>query len=255
MRALRASDLAELSEVAERADVADFDAGVLELLRRHVGFDVALFRRKGDYGRVSVGFDPGLLRAAAPHWRMFIEEWYRLGGEAHVDRHGGVMSDLEMYGEQRFRRLAAYRLFAKPAGDIRCVSLLSRWQGRTVAHLMLGRGQRGRFRDRELDRLRAFAPLIRMSEALRYAQGRVPEAQPSLVPATPAALDSARAAVLSSRERQVASYLELGYSNHQIAVACGTSVYTVRNQLSSAYAKLGVATRAEAVRALLRPQR
>ncbi|MDD9947519.1 MAG: LuxR C-terminal-related transcriptional regulator [Myxococcales bacterium] len=57
---------------------------------------------------------------------------------------------------------------------------------------------------------------------------------------------------LSPRELEVLSYLPLGYTNKQIALALGTSAGTVRNQLSNAYLKLGVACRAEAVGVLLR---
>jgi hypothetical protein len=117
MRPLVASDLAELQEIAERADVAAFEAGLLELVRKHVGFDVALFRRKCDYGAVSEGLDSRLLRSAAPFWPEFVAEWSRIGSFALIDRQQGVTTDLEMYGEQRFRRLLVYRVFAKPAGE------------------------------------------------------------------------------------------------------------------------------------------
>jgi DNA-binding NarL/FixJ family response regulator len=49
----------------------------------------------------------------------------------------------------------------------------------------------------------------------------------------------------------VLSFLRLGYTNAQIARARGNAERTVRNQLSSAYAKLGVSSRAEAVAALM----
>ena len=58
------------------------------------------------------------------------------------------------------------------------------------------------------------------------------------------------APALTSAEREVLSYLHLGYSNAQIAHARGNTERTVRNQLSSAYAKLGVGSRAEAVAVL-----
>jgi DNA-binding CsgD family transcriptional regulator len=54
-------------------------------------------------------------------------------------------------------------------------------------------------------------------------------------------------AALTLREREVLSYLHLGYTNRQIGVALGTKERTVRNQLSRAYEKLGVGSRAEAV--------
>ena len=50
---------------------------------------------------------------------------------------------------------------------------------------------------------------------------------------------------LSRREREIAELVVLGYTNAEIAVALGTSAYTVRNQLSSVFRKAHVSTRAE----------
>ena len=52
---------------------------------------------------------------------------------------------------------------------------------------------------------------------------------------------------LSPRERELVQYLRLGYTNREIALACGTSFRTVRNQLSHLFQKLEVSTRSEAV--------
>jgi DNA-binding CsgD family transcriptional regulator len=52
---------------------------------------------------------------------------------------------------------------------------------------------------------------------------------------------------LSPREREVLSYLHLGYTNREIGIALGTKERTVRNQLSHIYEKMGVGSRAEAV--------
>ena len=64
--------------------------------------------------------------------------------------------------------------------------------------------------------------------------------------ASPAATGVDRLIALTPREREVLGYLRLGYTNAQIACALGSAERTVRNQLSSVYEKLGVATRAEA---------
>ena len=56
-------------------------------------------------------------------------------------------------------------------------------------------------------------------------------------------------AALTPREYEVWSYLHLGYTNEQIALALGSAPRTVRNQLSRVYEKLGVSGRAEAVAA------
>jgi DNA-binding NarL/FixJ family response regulator len=57
------------------------------------------------------------------------------------------------------------------------------------------------------------------------------------------------AEALSAREREVLDFLARGLANKQIALALGISEHTVKFHLSSIYTKLGVANRAEAVRA------
>jgi len=52
---------------------------------------------------------------------------------------------------------------------------------------------------------------------------------------------------LTRREREVLDCLCRGYTNGEIALACGTSVNTVRNQLRVVFRKLGASTRSEAV--------
>lgn len=53
--------------------------------------------------------------------------------------------------------------------------------------------------------------------------------------------------VVTVRERQVLDHLAAGRTNSAIADTLGLSVKTVSNHVSSVFAKLGVATRAEAV--------
>lgn len=55
-------------------------------------------------------------------------------------------------------------------------------------------------------------------------------------------------ASLTRREREVLEYLALGYTNDQIAVACGKAANTVKRQVASLFRKLDVSTRAEAAR-------
>jgi DNA-binding CsgD family transcriptional regulator len=52
---------------------------------------------------------------------------------------------------------------------------------------------------------------------------------------------------LTPRERELLRYLRLGYTNREIAQACGTSFRMVRNQLSRVFDRLEVSTRSEAV--------
>lgn len=61
--------------------------------------------------------------------------------------------------------------------------------------------------------------------------------------------------VLSSREKQVLGLVVLGYTNGQIAEQLFLAQSTVKSHLSSAFAKLGVRSRNEAVSLILDPER
>ena len=50
---------------------------------------------------------------------------------------------------------------------------------------------------------------------------------------------------LTARQQQIIEYLCLGYSNAEIARACGTSMFTVRNHLVRLFERFGVSTRTE----------
>ena len=54
-----------------------------------------------------------------------------------------------------------------------------------------------------------------------------------------------RRPVLTRRERELAAEILKGNNNKAIASALGTSVQTVRNQLTTLYRKLGVSSRLE----------
>lgn len=60
---------------------------------------------------------------------------------------------------------------------------------------------------------------------------------------------------LSSREKQILSLLVMGYMNGQIAAKLFLAESTVKSHLSSAFGKLGVRSRNEAVSLILDPQR
>lgn len=54
----------------------------------------------------------------------------------------------------------------------------------------------------------------------------------------------------AATERELFRWVAAGRTNAEIAALRGRSLATMRNQLHSAYAKLGVANRAEAMRVL-----
>ncbi|HEU4578787.1 MAG TPA: helix-turn-helix transcriptional regulator [Polyangiaceae bacterium] len=236
---LEASELVELAELGSAdTSLADFEQGVFRLVQRHVGFDLGFFRRNRDYGALSAGTDLALMQEIRPLWPTFITEGHALCAACSAQR--GVAVDAEVYGA-RLERLTAYQRLTKPSGMRTGAMLVSQAGGRFIAALLLGR-RSSEFRPAELERLRQFAAFIRLAETWRWVERRAARASAALV--VPESVG------LTERERELLSYLGLGYTNEQIASACGVSPYTVRNQLSRAYSKLGVATRAEAVAAL-----
>jgi DNA-binding NarL/FixJ family response regulator len=60
---------------------------------------------------------------------------------------------------------------------------------------------------------------------------------------------------LSSREKQILALLVMGYMNRQIAAQLFLAESTVKSHLSSAFGKLGVRSRNEAVSLILDPER
>jgi DNA-binding CsgD family transcriptional regulator len=226
-------DLGVLAEIACGATtVADYEREVLAIVQDRVGFDVAFFKRADGLGPVMPGFDPSLQAKLAPRWPVFAEETRDLAAVA--PRQGGVVVDAELFG-RRLERLSYYQELMVPHRGRSTALLFARRRGAVVATLVVGRCT-PTFRARELDYLRAIGPTIALCEATVHVRAPLEHAPPPCLART-----------LTPREHEVLGYLHLGYTNEQIARALGSAPRTVRNQLSSAYAKLGVATRAEAV--------
>lgn len=228
--------LAELAATASEA--APYEAALFSLLQRHVGFDIAFVRRASGRGAFSGGLDRKVLARAEPLWGRFVEETGALRAEAA--RSGrGVVADVDVFGPARIERLAYYRALMKPHDGRSTALAYLTLRGAPLATLVLGRTT-PRFTATELDLVRAMAPTVTLAEAAWACPL-----------SAPAELRHG-AARLSPREREILGYLELGYTNLQIATALGTAPRTVRNQLTAVYDKLGVATRAEAVSAAFR---
>jgi len=187
------------------------------------------------------GLDPAGRPVAAQRWAEMSVECLEMLAPAR--RHGGVIVDSEWFGA-RLGSLAYYDTFMRPhRGRTTLVAFLE-CRGVLSGELALGRCRGSSpFSDADAAVLRRLVPVLSLSRhAYLGGVGKgVCGARLAPVAGAPGCPG------LTAREREVLGYLPLGYTNEQIAVALGSAPRTVRNQLSSAYAKLGVASRAEAV--------
>jgi len=218
----------------------EFDHGVLELFDRQIGIDVGAILTPQGPADAAVGFEPSVRSAMAENRVAITREFGRMLPEAR--RAGGIVVDSEYFGAE-FERLVTYDVIMRPhRGRTTLLGVLSY---RQVSAVALGRcGRSPSFRARDMACLRAAIPVLRVAKHHRLiARGSAHGAARNDDDA------STRSAVarLTPREREVLSYLHLGYTNQQIALALGSSPRTVRNQLSSIYAKLEVSGRTEAV--------
>lgn len=238
MPPLRPEQIAELACGTAQHDA--FELEVLGLLDRQIGADVCFFSRPAGVSPVALGLDPTVRPHAERRWAHMGREIRRLQPEAQ--RQGGVVVDSECFGPE-LPRLLYYDTFMRPhRGRTTLLASLS-YQGRCVSRLVLGRSHGSPdFHERDRALVRELVPTLSLAQHGYLLAASAPGVLPELgVVAAPTV------AVLSPREREVCSYLGLGYTNEQIALALGTAPRTVRNQLSRVYEKLGVSSRAEAV--------
>ena len=106
--------------------------------------------------------------------------------------------------------------------------MLLSWQSRVLGAFILGRKRA--FTPAERGSMCGLAPVFSLGLA---ALSNAPESEPEPL------------SVLTPRERELVSYVRLGYTNKQIALACGISPNTVRNRLAGVFERVGVGSRAE----------
>jgi DNA-binding CsgD family transcriptional regulator len=232
------SQLNELARIATEVDAqAQYENELFDRLERMVGFDVAFFKRQGGPGAVVRGLDYGWLAARERALLDCSHEAFEV--IAAAGRAAGVAVDVHVLGQRRLERLRYYDVLVKPAGGRSSALLPLACLGEHTSTLVLGLGRVHRAREVEL--LEQLAPTLRLCEGARFAREQARHRQRG----------QALPVCLTAAEREVLSFLRLGYTNAEIARARGNAERTVRNQLSSAYAKLGVSSRAEAVAALV----
>lgn len=219
----------EILELARKAPPMDvFRRRVLTVAQRELGADVGLFATATAEGPGSSAFGMDAVQPRLERgWLGFGAEIAPVQAEA---RRAGASTDRRVLGA-RLERTQLYREIMAPLDGGESLFVVPEFGGRKLGFLMLGRTGRRRFSDADVQRAAALAPCLSVS---CVALDR------------PDAERCPPVAHLKGRGRELLEFLELGYTTREIALACGTSPFTVRNQLSALYRQLGVSNRAEA---------
>jgi DNA-binding NarL/FixJ family response regulator len=234
--------LAEAISLGSSANRAgDFLRDGCEFLQRAIGADAFLGILQGQGGWAAEhvqGVSSEMMQRLTSRWATYRAE---LAPVLDAARSAGAAIDVNVMGAS-LERSAYYRELMEPqAARSGAIVMLTHRQSVLGAFVL---GRRRGFSKRDEKRLSEIAPALGLGlAALRALEGE-PCNSGSRVWRTDCDLAEASWA-LSPREREFVEYLCLGYSNKQIALACGLSPNTVRNRLSTVYERLGVSTRAE----------
>jgi DNA-binding CsgD family transcriptional regulator len=186
---------------------APFETGTYE------GMDLTYVRRCVE------GWDPQYSREMAPVVRASIDT----GGATLDSRSLSARSRLAFYADVMEPSRVREGMFAMiRLGDV------------GLALCIHNRTSKLRFSDLSLETIRDLIPLFALGDRMLGKRAQ-------------AFNDEVPIAKLSRREREVAELLTLGYTNREIALALGSSIHTVRNQMASLFRKAGASTRAELV--------
>lgn len=216
--------------LAQLPDAAAFEGAMLLALLQEIGGDVAFLLSDRGPRAVPALRHVGLTTAdrLTDPARVAVYEREIAPVKAAALGAGGAVVDTEVLGRTRAHRAAYFRELAAPLGGQSTLYGVLRVRGRVRWVLGLGACGLGEFGAAAQRRFQNLLPGLAVARA-SYAE------------------TASAAATLSPREREVLEYLCLGYTNAEIGAACGTSAFTVRNQLVSVFHKLGASTRAEAV--------
>lgn len=225
---LTPDDVIELGHVC--AGGPEFFPSLLERLRAAFDCDVAAAHVAAAYPvtrggpLASLGFDAEVRRACARRWFVYLGE---LQPMAHAAVRG-VASDRDAFSAGQRAKKAIYTEFVWPQGDRETHAVYLSLRSRPLAALSLGRraGAGSSSARVELARL---LPALSLAVA---ASGCGP-------------VGSVRGVHLTPQERQVQRGIEAGLSNPEIALSCGSSVNTVRNQVASLLQKLDLGSRTQ----------
>jgi DNA-binding CsgD family transcriptional regulator len=211
---------------------------ILSLLEHHIGADTAFFIDKD-------GPTASIRGVVAEFGTELARAWPRLAKSpgarnlvSAAQAGNGVVVDSELFGST-LRQQYYYQLVMEPVHGVATMFTVLPHRGRLKTELVLGRCSGSpEFSNADKALVASLVPTLSLA-VLAHHQKKADATRTTPSPR------------LTAREREVLGYLRLGYTNQQIGMALGTRERTVRNQLSSIYEKLGVATRAEAVGTLV----
>jgi DNA-binding CsgD family transcriptional regulator len=230
-------DFERILEIGVNArDGGTFQREALDFLGQSIGTDSAFFARfepvvgLSAEGVVTVGMASGYQDLLIARTSRYERELAPV--KNHAMKNSGVAVDTGVLGSE-VRKTRYYDDLVRPVGGGHSLMCFLQLRGQPLGLLMLGRESSRPFRDQDLDRVRALRPALTLALA-SSARSSPPN------PVT-----------LTNREREIASYLRLGYTNRDIGCALGISPHTVRNQLAALFRKVEVSNRAELVGRLL----
>lgn len=229
-----AGEIVEIAQAACSRRV--FRDEALDLLRRHVGFDGAIFDTLDPSAPfeegASPGIDAGVIACARAGWDSCYAT--ELGPLVRVAAAaGGVVVDSRVFGQRDRDRRRYYAEVLAPGHLDHMLWAHLHVRNRPVSAIGLARSGRGRtFDDHDLETLRSLVSVFSLADSSFLVPARSPHHE-------------VVAHGFSAREREIVRLVGLGYTNKEIATALGTSGNTVRNQLCGVFRKAGVTTRAE----------
>lgn len=212
------------STAQDCADLVTLRARTTTLVRERLDADVAIFATED--GCQLEGLPATVAATLTRSWRTYGRE---IAPVQEVALAEGASTDRRVLGAA-LSRTRVYREVMAEVGGVESLFVVARRGEHKLGFLMLGSSRRG-FGDAALAEARTLAPVLSLACA---------------------ALGAPLPSALSPAERELVRHLALGHATADIALARGTSFFTVRNQLSALYRKLGVANRAEALGRLVR---
>jgi len=175
-----------------------------------------------------------------------LDPFYRASIEG---RPSGIyrLSDVAPEG---FRQSEYYRSYYIRTLQTDEICFLTQLEDGWVANVSLGREHpAASFRRKEIERLRAAAPVVHAALARHWSSGEQPEPEADAATSLHAHVETALAnfgrSLLTKREYQVVQLLLRGHSTRSSARELGIAPETVRLHRKNLYAKLDVASQSE----------